>query len=147
MFPHFSQELSFVDGKDCDICADYNFPERPKTCKTSEIWFLQTLTHVQLPEGLGKNPWKNVHLEFLKKEEILLRTLIFLTKISTIMKLWLLERLSDFLLDGENWWLETNEGVEFAVVTPVLPLYNSFTSGLIQSNKFQHIYRIVGKNV
>ena len=46
----------------------------------------------------------------------------------------LLERLSDFLLDGENWWSETNEGVEFADVTPVQP---SKTSAFVQQFHFR----------
>ena len=37
MFPYFSSELNFVDVKTCDICADYNLPETPKTCKIPEI--------------------------------------------------------------------------------------------------------------
>ena len=45
-----------------------------------------------------------------------------------------LERLSDFLLDGENWWSETNEGVDFADVTPVQP---SKTNTLVQQFHFR----------
>ena len=45
-----------------------------------------------------------------------------------------LERLSDFLLDGENWWSETNEGVDFADVTPV---QSSKTNTLVQQFHFR----------